>query len=50
MRYPEAIGQRIGYDRHVGRTSNVLYADGHVATVPAGSIHLNDFDNGIRQR
>jgi prepilin-type processing-associated H-X9-DG protein len=50
VRYPEAIGQRIRYDRHVGRTSNILYADGHVATLPSGSIQLTDFDDGIRQR
>jgi len=50
VRYPEAIAKRIRYDRHVGRTSNVLYADGHVATVPAGTIKFEDFDDGIRQR
>jgi prepilin-type processing-associated H-X9-DG protein/prepilin-type N-terminal cleavage/methylation domain-containing protein len=50
IRHPQMIVDRVKFDRHAGRSSNVLYADGHVATVRAGSIGLANFDDGIRQR
>jgi prepilin-type processing-associated H-X9-DG protein/prepilin-type N-terminal cleavage/methylation domain-containing protein len=40
---------RVSDTRH-GKSSNVLYCDGHVASLLAGSHQLDDFDDGIRQR
>lgn len=47
--HPDHILTRLSFARHVGRTSNVLYADGHVSQVQR-PIELDRFDDGIRRR
>ncbi|WP_428941058.1 hypothetical protein [Fontivita pretiosa] len=49
VRAPDQLGQRLSWQRHVRRTSNVMFADGHVQTVNA-PLPLERFDDGIRNR
>lgn len=50
VRMPESLESRVTYVRHARKTSNLLYADGHVAVVRPGQIQLSDLDDGVRRR
>lgn len=41
---------RVSTERHVGRTANILFADGHVDLWSKANPKLADFDDGIRDR
>lgn len=41
---------RVAEARHVGKSSNVLFADGHTDLRRAGEFRLEEFDDGIRER
>lgn len=46
---PQNLNQRTALARH-RRSSNVLFADGHVEEVRSGWFHFDRLDDGIRQR
>lgn len=45
---PDGYAHRVSDDRHVGRTANVLFFDGHVGVVHKGEITEKMLDDGIR--
>ncbi|GEM_PF-2510521 len=45
---PNGDRRRISDDRHLARTANVLFLDGHVSTLRAGQITLSMMDDGVR--
>lgn len=47
---PGGATPRVNPYRHVGRTSNILFADGHVDQWRGAGPALSSFDDGIRNR
>ena len=47
---PEHLVERVSMSRHGKAGSNVLFADGHVATLRPSELRLEMLDDGIRQR
>jgi prepilin-type processing-associated H-X9-DG protein/prepilin-type N-terminal cleavage/methylation domain-containing protein len=47
---PLGTTPRINDARHVSRTANVLYFDGHVDVIQEGGFRVELFDDGIRSR
>ena len=47
---PDGDKHRISDTRHVQKTANVLYLDGHVAVIKQGELKLAMFDDGVRVR
>lgn len=48
--FPDGPVHRISDKRHYRNTSNVLFLDGHVQVMPAGSVTEALLDDGIRRR
>jgi prepilin-type processing-associated H-X9-DG protein len=47
---PDGDKHRISDTRHVQRTANVLYLDGHVSVIHQAELKLSMFDDGVRVR
>lgn len=50
VRSPEQVTQRISWNRHGARGSNVLCFDGHVELAGSDRFPLESFDDGVRNR